>query len=765
MPHPLSPVDNRSPWTPGALALGLLTMTACPADVVLEEGSTGTGSTSVTGGGSEQVTGGGPGTLTTTGPEPGSSTGATTAELSGVSTGDSTGATTDTSTSGGTTTDASTSTTTGDGTTGGTTDGTTDGTSTTSTTTSTTGEPDSTSDPGTTGEPDTTGGDEIPGFEIEKTWCCDVGCRIPLMQTHTGYVEVHHGGKRIATHDGVKNLRLWSADKLDMLMDVADVDAVAFVGQTLMYEKGGMLHIVDASDVTELGTCPADVQWGVALDGSYVWTAGAAGLELLELDCSLRWSAAGDLGDAKVKALADGVHVADPDLGAQTAVYFDAVDGSASAHEFLGTFGGWFGDSARHWTTQGGAYRAYDVDGTLLKLAMGQPKHGWGSRMAGNGQVWDLFAPDYLAKYDAVTGQFSGPAVMSYIVGTGQIELLRLDLDPPTPTVINPACCIDSISSVWNFGFAEGAWVVGGPGGYAVDQLGRPLGPSQVSYLEGSQVGRVAVGLWGGPVVLFDLDDDCNLKTYSSFERGSAASIMRMSADGTSLVSAEAWPPPGKAAYYSGARFYKLPGGLKLGEHQLGLLSDSMADLGITEDAKRWTYTKFNGMWQWATGLFPGPASGDTGNVMPKYAPGGLSRATTNALPPPWGWDEGFTYIYSGIPSVLVGVVDGVPHGFIDDQHLLVGRYEDPQKFLGSVFVGVNGVVLQATNLPDIHRFERLGTGEILAEIQPDKHWAILDPFTGDVLWAAPPKAQAALAGPNHVATNDAAGVQLIKWR
>lgn len=73
--------------------------------------------------------------------------------------------------------------------------------------------------------------------------------------------------------------------------------------------------------------------------------------------------------------------------------------------------------------------------------------------------------------------------------------------------------------------------------------------------------------------------------------------------------------------------------------------------------------------------------------------------------------------------------------------------------------------MIEASTLPDIRRFSRIATGEILAEVQPDKHAVIFEPFTADPVWAAPPKALAAIAGPDHIATSDAAGVQLVKWR
>lgn len=111
---------------------------------------------------------------------------------------------------------------------------------------------------------------------------------------------------------------------------------------------------------------------------------------------------------------------------------------------------------------------------------------------------------------------------------------------------------------------------------------------------------------------------------------------------------------------------------------------------------------------------------------------------------------------------------DGVVLGFLDADHLLIGHYH--YKGPGNAFdygtiVGLDGAVPQASTLPGIRRLTRVGTGEILAEVGPDGHAVVFDPFTGDALWAAPPAAQAAIAGPDHVAASDAAGVQLVKWR
>ncbi|HEY0133170.1 MAG TPA: hypothetical protein VGB85_03795 [Nannocystis sp.] len=107
-------------------------------------------------------------------------------------------------------------------------------------------------------------------------------------------------------------------------------------------------------------------------------------------------------------------------------------------------------------------------------------------------------------------------------------------------------------------------------------------------------------------------------------------------------------------------------------------------------------------------------------------------------------------------------------HGFIDEEHLLVGRYayaDLKSYFIAMDIVALDGTVVQTTNLPEIRRVMHIETGEILVEIHPTKQGAIYNAFTGEKLWTAPPKARVAVVGPDHIATSDAAGVQIIKWR
>ena len=485
-----------------------------------------------------------------------------------------------------------------------------------------------------------------------------------------------------------------------------------------MYERAGQLHVVDAWNAVELAVCPTDTQWGVARDGSYLWTAGAAGVELLELDCSLRWSAAGALGDAKVLATAAALHVYDADLGAQTVTHFDAADGSPSEAEFIGVFASWFADVPRYWATQGPAYRVYDLDNTVAKFSTGLPKYGWGTRLAGNGHMSDLFDPTDVASYSATFHKYSGGAILS--IEDDIVQLIRMDVDPPTVQEVKPACCVNETL-----------------------RLGLRLR---------GRGGRVAVGLADGRVYLYDLTDGCELTAHPMFQRG-GTSQMRMSGDGSLLLSSEGYKYQNKPSWCAATRLYTLPDGVPIGVYPLGLHSDWIADHDFADNGMYWSRLKGNAYY--TAEVFQTLIHGweyTQSNVMPRFSPDSAHYATSDGSHWAWGWAEAHTGINSTNPSKLVGIAEGVVHGFIDEKHLLVGRYayvDSKSKFVAMDIVALDGTVVQTTDLPEIRRVMHIETGEILVEIHPNKQGAIYNAFTGEKLWTAPPKAHGDLPPEN----------------
>lgn len=626
---------------------------------------------------------------------------------------------------------------------------------------------------GTASSSGTDGGDSEG--DTDGVDCCEPGCSSELLTTHVGKVAVQHSGARIASLDEGKHLALWAADTLDRVLTRTAVDEVALVGDTLVYRTGDELHVLDADDGAPLGVCASDKQWGLALDGSYVWTAGAAGLELLELDCGLRWSAAGDLGDAKVLAAADAVHVYDADLMAQSVVHLDAVDGGQTSDAFVGAFAKWFADAPRYWTTQGASFRVYDLDNTEVKLAPGAVQYGWGEYIVTGAIVQNIYAPGTVAKL-ANEHVFSGPAALSLDTSgaVDVVSLVRLDQDPPTTAVVTPTCCVGE-GGKWKFAYHDGAWAVGGALGFSADHLARAITDGQVVGLAGSRVGRVAAGVANSEVHVYDIDAACGVLEHPSFSRDDGelwetADLLWMANDGSRLVSRESyrdWPLQLNAL--AGTRFYALPGGALEGAKQASINADVIVDHEVSEDGSMYARLVTNTLWSYSAAFAPaGPTlAGDNGNVLPRFAPGGAHMVVSDAQQFPDDWGGAFSQISTVAPVKLVAVAEGVAIGFLDDGRILVGHYEgvmDP-KFVGSDIVDLDGVVVQETTLPDIRGFVRLGTGEILAQLHPNGDAAIFDPSTGEQLWTAPPGTDVALAGTDLVVVGDGAFVTLVKWR
>ncbi len=617
---------------------------------------------------------------------------------------------------------------------------------------------------GTDSEGDTDGGT-----------CCEPGCSSELFATHVGQVAVKHSGTRIASLDQGKHLALWAADTLDRVLTRTAVDEVALVGDTLVYRQGAELHVLDADDGAPLGVCASDKQWGLARDGTYLWTAGAGGIEVLELDCGLRWSVGGDLGDAKVLATAGAVNVYDVDLMPQSVVHLDALDGGQSSDAFVGAFANWFADAPRYWTTQGASYRIYDLDNTEVKLAPGAVQYGWDMYIVSGSGVQSIYAPGTLAQ---LKGEYviSGPAALSLDTSgaVDVVSLVRLDQDPPTTEVVTPACCVRE-GGKWKFAFADGAWAVGGASGYASDHLARPITAGQVVGLAGAKVGRVAVGVVDGDVHVYDIGGDCGIFEHPTFSRDDGelwegADLLWMASDGSRLVSRESyrdWPLQLNAL--AGTRFYALPGGALEGAKQTSINADVIVDHEVSDDGSMYARLVTNMLWSYSAGFAPaGPAlAGDSGNVIPRFAPGGAHMVVSDAKPFPNDWGGAFTQISTVAPKKLVAVTAGIPIGFLDDERILVGHYTGVMnpKFVGSDIVDLAGVVVQATTLPDIRGFVRVGTGEILAQLHPNGDAAIFDPVTGDQLWTAPPGTDVVLAGTDLVVVGDGAFVTLVKWR
>lgn len=617
----------------------------------------------------------------------------------------------------------------------------------------------------TTGEGDTGEGDTTGGGPVDELECCEPGCARLLLQSHRNPVRVHHGGAAIATHPLYSDeLALWDAATLEPLRFELDVKRAELVGERLVFERAGQLHIVDAADGATLAICPAEPAWGLASDASYLWTSGA-GLRVRELDCGVRWSAPAGTGAAKVLAAADALHVYDPGLGAQTVTRFTAADGGASSLPFTGDFAQWFGDVPRFWSTQGDLYRLYDTDGTELEFAFGAPTHGWGTRLLFTKAVYDVYALDAPLVTFKGTARTSRGAILTYDDVAETSTLVRLDVDPIAVTPVVPDCCG---TPELPFGFARDgdSWATGGSWGQSTDHLGRPITRGQIRGIAGGAGGRAAVSVDYGYVHVFDVGDACELVEHPPFPGES--DLLHMPADGSLLLMAESIADGVPPKTYAGTRFYSLPDGAPIAEEITSgeLKSQTVIEYDVADDGALWSIRWHNALGhRYRAETFPqfewlhiGQA-----DVIPKVSPSGAYVVESDGGNPPVNdWTGDHSYVYA--PKQFVAVFKGVAHGFIDDDHLLVGHYAQ-KAFLGSEIVDIDGVVVQSTSLPEIHRFSRIGTGEILAIVEPGDDAMIFDPFTGAKLWSAPAGAEVVVAGPDHVVVSLHQRVELLRWR
>ena len=727
---------------PAALSLlALASLTACPDD---PEGTTpGSGETTGTTAGEtgQPVTTTSPDATTTPSPLTTSTTETTSTTSSTATDTTSTSTTADTG-------DTGTASTSNDAT------GTTADSADTSTSTSTTADDTtSTTDDGTTG--DTDGGEDL----LECSW---------LLRSHIGKVTVDHAGARFISRDPGGHLALWDAAAGTRVATFHGVDSAELADDTLVYRSSGQLHVLDPSDASELAVCPSATIWGLSTDGSYLWTADNSGIDLLELDCDLRWTRAGMLADARVLAVADGVHAYDADLSPTAVTHYDVTDGTITGDPFLGTFTSWFVDVPRFWTTQGNTKRIYDVDNTVLKLGA-DIFHGAGTRYLGTGVVRDVYTAPVIAQlgdnYDA-----HGSVILTYDADDpqGTLRLVHMDKDPMDPDEPVSAPCCYPMNYHWDFAYADGAWVTANGLGFVGDHQQRTLTVGQIDGIAGGVAGRVTIGTADLKVRVHDIESTCEAVHHPVTITRNFAGGLATSSDGTLLLAADRIPLPMVQIPRWGTRFYTLPEGTLFHELTTEDKLDSSGQHAVDDNATIWSRV-VSGTGYTGRIAFVPPGNllgGSSSHVLSKLAPDGAHFATTDAFYTPGGWSFATTSIVRVEPKALVGVGDGVPHGFIDDEHLLVGHYGDNNVFEGSDIVGLDGQPVQATTLPDIHHLTRVATGEIVVIVEPDNHAAIYDPWTGTLLWSSNrPDTTAVVAGLDHIAVSDGADVEVVKWR
>ncbi len=587
-------------------------------------------------------------------------------------------------------------------------------------------------------------------------------CEATIARTHVDRVATAHGGNRFVTVDQAHNLVLWDTATLEVLFEARRVDSAALGGDTLAFEDidDHDLVIVDASSGTPVGAIASASTWGVAQGGSYVWNADSTAFDVHEVDGSLRWSIADAFGGVQVLALPDALHVFAPQQNPAEVLHLSADAGVVDSDAFAGSFGGWFGDAPRYWTTQGMAYRVYDLDNAMLVLDLGYPSHGWGTRLVVEGAVIDILDPDSVLA--TIGGErFESGAAVLWRAGDGAATLIQLDTDPVTEAPIAPGCCIADEFPI--FSYAQGHWLLSGAHGEVTDELDRAITAGQVDAIAGSTAGRMALAMHDGVLHVADIGEDCGWDEISSFARSGRE--LRMSGDGMTLLSTERWTPM-YGSNREGTRIYDLPDGAMLEELSLSVMSDVMQGHDIADDGSVWSRNWNN------TGLGSYAVAGAVtmsgfGFRTPLVAPDAQHLVISDGGMAPFPtWADSVTYFYD--PENFAGIIDGVAHGFIDDTHVLVAHYDDCGggcvTMTSSDIVDMTGTVVATTTLPDLRGLRRIDDGAAVA-FDAAGNGGIYDVNASTLLWQAPPGAAVEVAGANHVLVSTGARVDIVRWR
>lgn len=631
---------------------------------------------------------------------------------------------------------------------------------TSSTTASTESYGTSTGSSGTTGTPlgeeSSSSGEAAEPEYYETPVCTELVAR-----THYGEVRPQVDGDRSVTLDDDRNLVLWDAPSLAVIYETHSVDAALLESGMLLYVVDEIAQVRNATTGEWIGEMPAGDHRGLAQGGGYVWVAGDDELRVHEPTGELQWSVAISDYNLRVLALEDEVHVHAQLESAQEVMHFAVSDGTVESDVFVGDFRGWFADQPRYWTTDDGVFRVYDTDGSEIATGDGSPARGWGSRLAFATRVVDLADPA-TSIATLVSPRWSRSKVLSR-VDEDSANIVHLDRDPIEVEAVELAVTTSDYAWATSVDFAgdDAGWLVGAGWGVAVDHLGRSLTEGQVGALSGSASGRLLLSLFDAPVRIVDVQENCEWDVVSTIDTGGRY----VSGDGSLMLTNASWAV-GETLAKSGTRAYSLPDGQLLWQIHAGLYSDHARDYDTSHDGMVWSRT----------------IHGSVGRECEVYGPGfeqlenffctSITRVSRDgayyAKNLTWGaldyWAVSEVNLMG--PDGLIAEHGGVAHGFVDDERVLVSRYDDApgQPFLGSVLLKIDGTSVPTTVLPDIRSLQIVGDGEVVG-VDRYGNAAIYDIDAESMIWEATPQAEIAAAGPNHVLVSTGARVDLVRWR
>ncbi len=345
-------------------------------------------------------------------------------------------------------------------------------------------------------------------------------------------------GDRVAGQDAAGWV-LWNAvTRLEVTQaDTGHIAGMAGGVLLVVSGDGSALQTISEASGAAIGSMSlaGSSQTGLAIDGSYVWTASSSALTALSTIGTVLASQPEDYSTSIIEGSPGSVRVAMGPAGAQV-IQAVPTNGAASTNSppFTGIFANWFVDGTKFLTTLDNNVYVYAADVTQLEflpvstlgILGGDGQYLWNDQTKTIQGVVDVYAiggssepiKTYSPGFEAVV---VGSGHELALVATGQmfvadaplpgapmLTVADLEASPLTDTTVTlPFLNVGAFASDEN-----GFWVVGTGAGAVLSngtlsapQQAGTLGCGGVSGMTGSQAGRVALGTAGAGVLILDL--------------------------------------------------------------------------------------------------------------------------------------------------------------------------------------------------------------------------------------------------------------------
>ncbi|HET9957275.1 MAG TPA: hypothetical protein VFQ61_22410 [Polyangiaceae bacterium] len=499
--------------------------------------------------------------------------------------------------------------------------------------------------------------------------------------------------------------------------------AFGLAGDTLLVPKQRTLEVrsaLDASLISSItkpepeilpsewgGFVPRSVEVGLAIDGSYLWTRSSKALTVISLSGTVLFEHSGNYLDARLVAAPQGIRVAKGPVASNVIELISVPTGqSSSSSPYLGEFHSWFADGTKFLTSVGSVVRVYDQDANLMhpltilssvgNLA-GYGDYFWTYEDFSSAEPLKIYRlgiaepvatfPPTGSTYHVVPSEGSLGLVPWADAPFSVLDLTRSSVEQVPYSL--PAAYVSSFASD-----ASGRWIAGTAGGAVLNggRLNQPLAPRPLSCgavlsMAGSSAGRVVFATAAGQLLSFDVE------SHPTFERALAypTGRLELSQDGQvvaalgtrfgdqylgdrelsvfslpSMRTISSWKyedPNGPTPAYD---FALSPVGTRLAQQNCRYEKDPLSGVGYTAHCRHMltsldgseTYFAEDSAYEFILPLSISPNNAQlavgspTGPVDPQGA------KTTNTL------------IYRN--GMLIGVTEGSPATWVDDERLLV---------------------------------------------------------------------------------------------